>query len=31
MQQASLFPTMSTSDNVLLAVQRRHGRISPLP
>jgi branched-chain amino acid transport system ATP-binding protein len=30
MQQASLFPTMSTSDNVLLAVQRR-GRISPLP
>ncbi len=31
MQHASLFPTMSTSDNVLLAVQRRHGRISPLP
>jgi len=31
MQQASLFPTMSTSDNVLLAVQRRHGRIVPVP
>jgi branched-chain amino acid transport system ATP-binding protein len=31
MQHASLFPTMSTSDNVLLAVQRRHGRIGLWP
>ena len=31
MQQASLFPTMTVSDNVLLAVQRRHGRVGPWP
>lgn len=31
MQHASLFPRMSTADNVMLAVQRYHGRISPLP
>jgi branched-chain amino acid transport system ATP-binding protein len=31
MQQASLFPTMTSAENVLLAVQRRRGRISPLP
>lgn len=31
MQHASLFPRMTTADNVLLAVQRHHGRISPWP
>lgn len=31
MQHASLFPRMSTADNVMLAVARHHGRISPLP
>lgn len=31
MQHASLFPTMTVADNVLIAVQRHHGRISPLP
>jgi branched-chain amino acid transport system ATP-binding protein len=31
MQQASLFPTMTAAENVLLAVQRKRGRISPLP
>ncbi|MPY78451.1 MAG: ATP-binding cassette domain-containing protein [Actinophytocola sp.] len=30
MQHASLFPSMTVAENVLLAVQR-HGRISPLP
>jgi branched-chain amino acid transport system ATP-binding protein len=31
MQHASLFSAMTTAENVLLAVQRRHGRIGPLP
>lgn len=31
MQHASLFPSMTTADNVMLAVQRHRGRISPLP
>ncbi|MQA60657.1 MAG: ATP-binding cassette domain-containing protein [Actinophytocola sp.] len=31
MQHASLFPSMTTAENVMLAVQRHHGRISPWP
>lgn len=31
MQHASLFPSLSVGDNVLLAVQRKHGRIVPIP
>jgi branched-chain amino acid transport system ATP-binding protein len=31
MQHANLFATMTTTENVLLAVQRQHGRIGPLP